>query len=99
MERRGEICGDGGQESVAWHVPDVARATERDVSFEVGEQRKEFFPDERRRILERVLKTLFIRKSAPAITLCYATSPPPCSFMPIILSSKAYRLRRLKGLD
>src|SRR5215510_14085366 len=47
----------------------------------------------------RLLKTSVIRKSAPLITLSYATSPPPRSFMPIILSSKAYRLRRLKGLD
>jgi putative ABC transport system permease protein len=47
----------------------------------------------------RLLNTSVIRKSAPVITLSFATSPPPRSFMPIILSSKAYRLRRLKGLD
>src|SRR4030095_8305984 len=37
------------------HMPDVARAVERDVSLEVGEQRQEFLPDESLRILERVL--------------------------------------------
>jgi hypothetical protein len=47
----------------------------------------------------QLLKTSVFRKSASVITLRYATSPPPRSFMPIILSSKAYRLHRLKGLD
>src|SRR5262245_1073193 len=47
----------------------------------------------------QLLKTSVIRKSAPIITLRYATPPPPRSFMPKILSSKAYRLRRLRGLD
>src|SRR5262245_60702656 len=47
----------------------------------------------------QLLKTSVIRKSAPVITLRYATPPPPGSFTPKILSSKAYRLHRLRGLD
>jgi hypothetical protein len=47
----------------------------------------------------QLLKTLVIRKSAPVITLNYATPPPLRSFAPKILWGKAYRLRKLRGID
>src|SRR5262245_16596501 len=40
-------------------MPDVARAVERNVSLQVGEQRQELLPYERQRILERVLPFAF----------------------------------------
>ena len=41
-------------------MPYVARAVERNVPFQIGQERKKLLPDERRRILECVLSFAFL---------------------------------------